>query len=64
MRTLLGPVNSVLISEVSSSQGVWLIIVYYTVTNQGVICIVSNVGMPKVVSAFRIIKGLHLRGES
>ena len=28
---------------------------------QGLICIVSNVGVPKVVSAFRIIKGPHLR---
>ena len=33
-------------------------------TNQGLICIVSDVGAPKVVSAFRIIKGPHLRGES
>ena len=33
-------------------------------TNQGLIYIASDVGMPKVVSAFRIIKGLHLRGES
>ena len=33
-------------------------------TNEGLICIVSDVGMPKVVSAFQIIKGLHLRGES
>ena len=30
-------------------------------TNQGLICIVSDVGVPKVVSAFRIIKGPHLR---
>ena len=33
-------------------------------TNQGLICIVSDVGVPKLVSAFRIIKGPHLRGES
>ena len=33
-------------------------------TNQGLNCIVSDVGVPKVVSAFRIIKGPHLRGES
>ena len=33
-------------------------------TNQGLICIVSDVGVPKVVSTFRIIKGPHLRGES
>ena len=33
-------------------------------TNQGLICIVSDVGVPKVVSPFRIIKGPHLRGES
>ena len=33
-------------------------------TNQGLICIVSDVGVPKGVSAFRIIKGPHLRGES
>ena len=32
-------------------------------TIQGLICIVSDVGVPKVVSAFRIIKGLHLGGE-
>ena len=31
---------------------------------QGLICIVSDVGMPELVSAFRIIKGPHLRGES
>ena len=30
-------------------------------TNQGLICIVSDVGVPKVVSTFRIIKGPHLR---
>ena len=35
-----------------------------TVHNQGLICIVSDVGMPKLVSAFRIIKGPHLRGGS
>ena len=33
-------------------------------TNQGLICIVSDVGVPKLVSAFRIIKGPYLRGES
>ena len=33
-------------------------------TIQGLICIVLDVGVPKVVSAFRIIKGPHLRGES
>ena len=33
-------------------------------TIQGLICIVSDVGVPNVVSAFRIIKGPHLRGES
>ena len=33
-------------------------------TIQGLICIVSDVGVPKVVSAIRIIKGSHLRGES
>ena len=33
-------------------------------TIQGLICIVSDVGVPKLVSVFRIIKGLHLRGES
>ena len=33
-------------------------------TNQGLICLVSDVGVPKVVSAFRIFKGPHLRGES
>ena len=33
-------------------------------TNQGLICIVSDVGVPKIVSAFGIIKGPHLRGES
>ena len=32
--------------------------------NQGLICIVSDVGVPKLVSAFRTIKGPHLRGES
>ena len=32
-----------------------------TVHNSG---IVSDVGVPKVVSAFQIIKGPHLRGES
>ena len=32
-------------------------------TNQGLICIVSDVGVPKVVSTFWIIKGLHLRGD-
>ena len=26
-------------------------------TNQGLICIVSDVGVPKLVSAFRIVKG-------
>ena len=31
---------------------------------QGLICIVSDVGGPKVVSAFWIIKGPHLRCES
>ena len=33
-------------------------------TNQELIWIVSDVGMPKLVSTFRIIKGLHLKGES
>ena len=33
-------------------------------TIQGLICIVSDVGVPELVSAFRIIKGPHLRGES
>ena len=33
-------------------------------TIEGLICIVSDVGVPKIVSAFRIIKGPHLRGES
>ena len=33
-------------------------------TIQGLICIVLDVGVPKLVSAFRIIKGPHLRGES
>ena len=33
-------------------------------TNQGLICIVSDVGVPKLVPAFRIIKSPHLRGES
>ena len=31
-------------------------------TIQGLICVVSDVSLPKVVSAFRIIKGLHLGG--
>ena len=31
-------------------------------TNQGLICIVSDVGVPKLVSAFLIIKGPHLGG--
>ena len=33
-------------------------------TIQGLICIVSDVGMPSLVSAFRIFKGPHLRGGS
>ena len=33
-------------------------------TIQGLICIASDVDVPKLVSAFRIIKGPHLRGES
>ena len=33
-------------------------------TSQGLICIVLDVGVPKLVSTFRIIKGPHLRGES
>ena len=33
-------------------------------TIQGLVCIVLDVGVPKLVSAFRIIKGPHLRGES
>ena len=32
-------------------------------TNQGLICIVSDVGMPKLVSSFDY-QGSHLRGES
>ena len=33
-------------------------------TIQGLICIVLDVGVPKLVSANQIIKGPHLRGES
>ena len=33
-------------------------------TIQGLICIASDMGMPELVSAFRIIKGPYLRGES
>ena len=29
-----------------------------------ILCIVSNVSVPKVVSTFQIITGPHLRGES
>ena len=32
-------------------------------TIHGLICIVLDVGMPKLVSTFRIIEGPHLRGE-
>ena len=35
-----------------------------TVHNSGLICIVLDVSVPKVVSTFRIIKGLHLRGRT
>ena len=31
-------------------------------TNQGLICIVSDVGLPKVVSTFQIIKGPDYQG--
>ena len=33
-------------------------------TIPGLICVVLDVGVLKSVSAFRIIKGPHLRGES
>ena len=37
---------------------------YQLSTNQGLICIVSDVGVPIAVSAFWIIKGPYLRGRS